>query len=158
VTVDLDAFEKLLAAASPVGGAVALLREAYRLGAVGPVHSVIIPDGDKPFPEYCLYVAITGNGPHSSANARLIAALLNHATGMLVELARLRELEAAVLALDVSSGGDDVWDLEGSDEERRVRDACRAATEKHWPDCALNHGGAACDMGPDCGSDAKAEF
>lgn len=23
---------------------------------------------------------------------------------------------------------------------------------KHWPDCALNHGGAACDMGPDCGS------
>lgn len=24
--------------------------------------------------------------------------------------------------------------------------------EKHWPDCAMNHGGAACDMGPDCGT------
>lgn len=22
---------------------------------------------------------------------------------------------------------------------------------EHWTDCALNHGGTACDMGPDCG-------
>lgn len=25
--------------------------------------------------------------------------------------------------------------------------------KKHWPDCALNHGGTACDMGEDCGTD-----
>ena len=46
------------------------------------------------------------------------------------DMARLRELEAAVLELDASSGGDDVWDLDGSDEERRARAAiaaCRAA-------------------------------
>jgi hypothetical protein len=24
---------------------------------------------------------------------------------------------------------------------------------KHWSDCAVNHGGAECDMGPDCGKD-----
>lgn len=27
----------------------------------------------------------------------------------------------------------------------------------HWPDCALNHGGTECDMGPDCGSDKERE-
>lgn len=25
--------------------------------------------------------------------------------------------------------------------------------KKHWPDCAMNHGGTACDMGEDCGTD-----
>lgn len=25
------------------------------------------------------------------------------------------------------------------------------AARKHWPDCALNHGGESCDMGPECG-------
>ena len=22
---------------------------------------------------------------------------------------------------------------------------------RHWPDCAVNHGGSECDMGPECG-------
>lgn len=25
--------------------------------------------------------------------------------------------------------------------------------EGHWPDCAVNHGGNTCDMGPECGSE-----
>jgi len=24
---------------------------------------------------------------------------------------------------------------------------------KHWPDCAMNHGGSECDMGPECGTE-----
>ncbi|HEY2848337.1 MAG TPA: hypothetical protein VGI97_00540 [Gemmatimonadaceae bacterium] len=33
--------------------------------------------------------------------------------------------------------------------------AAGAAGRKHWPDCALNHGGTACDMGPDCGTSGE---
>ncbi len=27
----------------------------------------------------------------------------------------------------------------------------------HWPDCAVNHGGTECDMGPECGTEPKLE-
>ena len=32
----------------------------------------------------------------------------------------------------------------------KERDALK--DRRHWPDCAINHGGVACDMGPQCGS------
>lgn len=39
----------------------------------------------------------------------------------------------------------------------KIFNARAARSRKHWPDCALNHGGAECDMGPECGTDAPAE-
>jgi hypothetical protein len=46
-----------------------------------------------------------------------------------------------------------------SNARARVAEILNAAKHrKHWPDCAVNHGGTECDMGPECGDeDAAAE-
>lgn len=44
-------------------------------------------------------------------------------------------------------------ELQGAPYHARPRP--QLVDRSHWPDCAMNHGGTACDMGPDCGSAAS---
>lgn len=41
--------------------------------------------------------------------------------------------------------------LRSSYDEQFLADNTKKV-ETHWPDCALNHGGSECDMGPECGT------
>lgn len=65
-------------------GCIDWYAENYDHGVEGPIHAVVVPDGDAPIEELCKTVAITGNGPTSEANALL----LTHAGTHYAELAR----------------------------------------------------------------------
>ena len=70
---------------------VEYFRECYDRGEPGRIWLVCVPYQDKPPNEEALCTSITGNGPTSEANARLIAAAPRLLRELLEERERLRE-------------------------------------------------------------------
>lgn len=93
----------LLAAASPrpwtfgrttqddAESVVEVFSHAYSAGEIGPIYVVAVPiDNETPVEEECKYTAITGNGPTSAANARLISQAPDLLEEALSEIRHLR--------------------------------------------------------------------
>lgn len=88
--------------------------------------------------------------PFVTDGADMVAAALKEATFVPEHTVNAETQRIAAAARTANDDAD-------AEEIRQLTDKLEHERKSHWADCAMNHGGAECDMSPECGTELTAD-